>query len=226
MKRSCRLLCVAALVGGLGAAKPAFSAPSSKVDIGGNGAPTLTGNVGGSVTGSTGLLADLLVTINFGEISALNQSGIIRAVVPIAIRSTGEYQLNVSLEGTSFNVADSESLQLTDIGFGIQNFGPAGANANICSNNTINAPFFNDPSLTVNVTNRASYPSSLANIAGTTMVMFGPKLSRGPVNPRTLANGWAFEAIFTIVPQFFSPGTSSVTIRFTVSDYPTVIKCI
>ena len=73
-----RLLVVGALLASLSTGGPAFSAPSSKVDIGGNGAPTLTGNVGGSVTGNPGPLASLLVTINFGEISASNQAGIIK----------------------------------------------------------------------------------------------------------------------------------------------------
>src|SRR2546429_5015669 len=68
-------------------------------DISSGGQPTITGALGGSVTGSASVLNNLVVTINFGEVSAANTNSIVKVVVPIAIRSTQPYRVSVSLAG-------------------------------------------------------------------------------------------------------------------------------
>ena len=50
-------------------------------DISSGGAPTITGAVGGSVTGSSSVLNNLLVTINFGEVSPSNTNSIVKITV-------------------------------------------------------------------------------------------------------------------------------------------------
>src|SRR5262245_35507588 len=69
------------------------------LDISSGGLPTITGAVSGSVTGSADVKTDLVVTINFGEVSPLNANSIVKVVVPIGIRSNQPYQVAVSMSG-------------------------------------------------------------------------------------------------------------------------------
>ena len=73
-------------------------------DISSGGQPTITGALGGSVSGSSSVLNNLVVTINFGEVSPANTNSIVKVVVPIAIRSNAAYQVTVSL-ASSFSDA-------------------------------------------------------------------------------------------------------------------------
>ncbi|HEY0722843.1 MAG TPA: hypothetical protein VGD41_02380, partial [Pyrinomonadaceae bacterium] len=57
------------------------------LDISSGGQPTITGAVGGSVTGNANVQNDLVVTINFGEVSPLNTNSIVKVIVPFALRS-------------------------------------------------------------------------------------------------------------------------------------------
>lgn len=54
------------------------SASAQALDISSGGAPTIAGSLGGSVSGSSSVLNNLVVTINFGEISPKNTSGIVK----------------------------------------------------------------------------------------------------------------------------------------------------
>ena len=191
-------------------------------DISSGGAPTITGALTGSVTGSSSVLNNLVVTINFGEVSPKNTNGIVKVVVPIAIRSNGAYQVRVSYAGV-FN-ANPQAIQRSDVGFGVNNFRSLGANARVCTNSShiIYAPFNNDPAsnVTINAAGRATYPSTLNNLGGPTMILSGPRLSQGAPTPRQTNNGYAFDAIFTLTPQFFAAGVTSTTLTFTISGGP------
>src|SRR5918994_4033663 len=115
------------------------------LDISSGGQPTITGAVNGTVTGSASVLNDLVVTVNFGEVSPLNTSGIVKVIVPIALRSNQPYQVSVSFSGlTNANV---QALQQTDVGFGLQNIRRLGGAGQICTQSThiIQSPFDNDP---------------------------------------------------------------------------------
>lgn len=201
------------------------SADPRKHDIGSAGQPTITGSLGGFVTGNPSLLSDLVVTVSFGELTPVNPNGIIKVVVPVAIRSTNEYQVTVSVTGTV--AGNPNAVQLSDIGFGIQNFRSLGARATACSaNSVINNLFNNDPaaSVTINpVTDRASYPSSLANVGASTLLINGPVLSifQGVGNwRRENDNGRAFDAILAVKPQWFEPGSFTLTLTFRMTDGP------
>src|SRR4051794_5508002 len=95
------------------------STSAQALDISSGGQPTITGTVGGSVTGSASVLNDLIVTVNFGEVSPLNTNSIVKVVIPIALRSNQPYQVSVSVSG--LNNANAQALQAADIGFGLQN---------------------------------------------------------------------------------------------------------
>ena len=202
----------------------AQSISAQALDISSGGQPTITGALNGSVTGSASVLNDLVVTINFGEVSPANTNPIVKVIVPIGIRSNQPYQISVSSSGlTNANV---QGLQQTDVGFGIQNIRRLGGAGQICNQSThiIRSPFDNDPETTATVaTNgRVSYQSSLGNLSGSTIILSGPELSKNNSSKRQQSDGYIFDAIFTITPQFFAPGISSATLVFSISPGPNV----
>ena len=206
-----------------------FFAASQKIsaqalDISSGGQPTITGAVGGSVTGSASVTTDLVVTINFGEVSPLNTNSIVKVIVPIALRSNQPYQVAVSMSGLSN--ANAQAVQASDVGFGLQNIRVLGGAGKICTQSAhlIRSPFDNDPSLTATVgaSGRVSYTSSLGNLSGSTVILSGPQLSKNNSAIRQQSDGYVFDAIFTLTPQFFAAGVSSATLIFTISAGPNV----
>jgi hypothetical protein len=194
------------------------------LDISSGGQPTITGAVSGSVTGSADVRNDLVVTINFGEVSPVNTNSIVKVVVPIAVRSNQPYQVAVSMSGLSN--ANSEAIQASDVGFGLQNMRLLGGAGKICtqSNHIIRSPFNNDPanSATIGSNGRVSYPSSLSSLSGSTTILSGPQLSKNNSSIRQQSDGYVFDAIFTLTPQFFAAGVSSATLIFTIAAGPNV----
>jgi hypothetical protein len=194
------------------------------LDISSGGLPTITGAVGGSVTGNSNVTNDLVVTINFGEVSPLNTNSIVKVVVPIALRSNQPYQVAVSMSGLSNG--NSEAVQASDVGFGLQNIRVLGGAGKICTQSThlIRSPFDNDPATaaTVGASGRVSYTSSLGNLSGSTVILSGPQLSKNNSAIRQQSDGYVFDAIFTLTPQFFASGISSATLIFTISAGPNV----
>lgn len=194
------------------------------LDISSGGQPTITGAVGGSVTGNANVTNDLVVTINFGEVSPLNTNSIVKVVVPIAMRSNQPYQVAVSMSGLSN--ANADAVQASDVGFGLQNIRVLGGAGKVCTQSThiIRSPFNNDPAITaaIGASGRVSYGSSLANLSGSTVILSGPQLSKNNSAIRQQSDGYVFDAIFTLTPQFFASGISSATLIFTISAGPNV----
>jgi hypothetical protein len=194
------------------------------LDISTGGQPTITGAVNGSVTGSASILNDLVVTVNFGEVSPLNTNSIVKVIVPVGIRSNQPYQVAVSISGLSN--ANAEALQASDVGFGIQNLRLMGGAGQICSQSThiIRSPFNNDPAgtATIGTNGRVAYPSSLGSLSGSTIVLSGPELSKNNSSKRQQSDGYIFDAILALTPQFFATGVSSATLIFSISPGPNV----
>jgi len=202
----------------------AHTANAQALDISSGGQPTITGAVNGSVTGSASVLNDLIVTVDFGEVSPLNTNSIVKVIVPIALRSNQPYQVSVTVSGLiNGNV---QALQASDIGFGLQNIRKLGGAGQDCNQSThvIRSPFDNDPALnaTVGGSGRVTYPSSLANISGSTIILSGPVLSKNNSAKRQQSDGYVFDAVFTLTPQFFAAGVSSATLIFTIAPGPNV----
>ena len=202
----------------------AQSVSAQALDISSGGQPTITGAVNGTVTGSANVTNDLVVTVNFGEVSPLNTNAIVKVIVPVALRSNQPYQVSVSVSGITN--ANGEGLQASDVGLGIQNLRLLGGAGKVCNQSThiISSPFNNDPatSATVGTNGRVSYQSSLANISGSTIVLSGPELSKNNSSKRQQSDGWIFDVILTITPQFFTAGVSSATLVFSISPGPNV----
>ena len=200
----------------------AQTASAQALDISSGGLPTITGAVGGSVTGSANVQNDLVVTINFGEVSPLNTNSVVKVVVPIALRSNQPYQVSVSMSGLTN--ANPQALQASDVGFGLQNPRLLGGAGQTCNQSThiIRSPFNNDPAITATISpsGRVSYPSSLASMVGSTVILSGPELSKNNSSKRQNSDGWIFDAVFALTPQFFVSGVSSATLIFTISPGP------
>ena len=210
------LLMVVILVG------VAQAASAQALDISSGGQPTITGAVNGSVTGNASVTSDLVVTINFGEVSPLNTNSIVKVIVPIGIRSNQPYQVAVSTTGLTN--ANAQALQASDVGLGLQNIRVLGGAGKICTQSThiIRSPFDNDPAITATVgaSGRVSYTSSLGNLSGSTVILSGPQLSKNNSINRQQSDGYVFDAIFAVTPQFFATGVSSATLIFSISAGP------
>lgn len=193
-------------------------------DISSGGLPTITGNSGGSVTGSSSNTTDLSVTINFGEVSPGNTNPIVKVIVPIAVRSLNPYRVNAVVSGgTNVNL---QAIQRSDIGFGVENMRRTGGffsrSCNVNSH-TIPAPFDDDPADNVSIapSGRVAYPATLGNLATSTTVISGPAPSF-ILGGRFDGNEWTFDAVFAITPQFYASGVATATITFTISAGPNV----
>jgi len=221
MERARLALIICCVAIGLSQAGSVALAQAAKFDIGSGGAPNITGTLGGSVTGSSSVTSNLSVTVNFGELSPMNTNNLVKAVVPISIRSTAPYQVTAQLSN-SIGGANADAVHLSDIGFGIQNLRRLGSRGTTCgANSQIAAPFNNDPALTANFSSlRVSYPSTLNNVSGTTTTLNGPQLTTGGSVVAANNNGYAFDVILVIVPQFFATGNFTVTLTLTISSGP------
>jgi len=210
------LLMVVILVG------VAQTTSAQALDISSGGQPTITGAVNGSVTGNASVTSDLVVTINFGEVSPLNTNSIVKVIVPIAIRSNQPYQVAVSTTGLTN--ANAQALQASDVGLGLQNLRVLGGAGKICTQSThiIRSPLDNDPAITATVgaSGRVSYTSSLGNVSGSTVILSGPQLSKNNSINRQQSDVYVFDAIFAVTPQFFATGVSSATLIFSISAGP------
>lgn len=197
---------------------------SAQFDISSGGAPTITGASGGTVAGSSIVTNNLAVTVNFGEVSPVNTNNFVRVVIPIGIRSSGPYQVAVTTSAATFS-GNLQALQRSDIGVGA--LGPLramGARSRVCANpHTFTALYNNDPSVTatLNASGRTTYPSSLAGIAGSTVILSGPRLTSNAFSRRD-DNGYVFDVVLAIKPQFYVAGSFNVTLNFTISTGPNV----
>ena len=193
------------------------------LDISSGGLPTINGAVNGSVSGNADVTGNLVVTINFGEVSPLNTNSVVKVVVPIALRSNQPYQVAVSMSGLTN--ANSQALQASDVGFGIQNIRKLGGAGETCqSTHVVQSPFNNDPAISaiISGSGRVAYPSSLASLSGSTVILSGPRLSKNNNAKRQPSDGWVFDAVFALTPQFFVSGVSSATLIFTIAPGPNV----
>ncbi len=230
--RSKPLLRRAASVGFLCAALWGAGASAQVVppvfDIGTSGTATLAGAINGSVTVNPNLFY-LEVTLNFGELSPVNRSALVRATIPVIIRTEAEYQLVASVTASNFGTG-GDALALSDIGMGILNVRPL-AKGQSCpaAPHTVYPPFNTDPALSYTLTPRVAFAGNLSLLTTPRVVMTGPrassksvKLTPGNVPTAQRDNGWTFDLILTAAPQFFTTGSATATLTLTISQGPTL----
>ena len=194
------------------------SAVAQLLDISSGGTPTITGALGGSVTGSSSVLNDLVVTIDFGEVSPLNTNNIVKVIVPIAVRSRQPYRVNAIVSMT--NNVNVQAIQRSDIGIGFNNMRAMGSGSQVCTNSShiFYSPFNNDPAanVSINSSGRAAYPSTLNNISASTTILSGPRLQRNNNNSRQTNDGYMGGPTTRISQGSHASGTSSAVVKFTI----------
>lgn len=186
--------------------------------ISSGGAATVTG---ATVTGDAFNTRPLAVTLAFGDVGPANTNSIVSATVPVQIRSNAAYKVVAQMTSNTFDSADTDAIQATDVGFGITNLRAAGDGAGLTttavSGSTIAATIAHDPvSEVVTSGLRASFPSTLSSVSASTQVLSGPRLTKASQENKA-NNGLLFDTKIAIVPQYFSTGNFSATVTLTIS---------
>ena len=173
-----------------------------------DGPAQVTGAIGGGARGTNITPMAFTDTLSFGELSPINTNTVVRiARTCTATTGTGVTEIRLSVPSRTFS--DTDMLQYSDVGVGIQNVRRTGGG---CAG-VVTAAYNNDPStsFTIGASGRAAYTTSLANIvnpAGITVLKL-----------RT-ASTVQFDVVFACVPSYYSPGASSfdVTVALNVSS--------
>lgn len=200
---------------------------SGYVEVRAGGAATLANNTGGGITNNK-VKGDKLNTpttmvIDFGEVGPSNTNSFVTATVPLRLRSNVSYTLKTSASAIT-GVTDTSSVTLADIGFGITTATRDSGGGVAAGADTIAAAASGDPTLGANgsidvVTGRYIYNAghSLANYTTSTTVLTGPRVMNAMV-PGGNTNGLVVTSIIAIKPQFFTPGSFSTSVTFTISN--------
>ena len=197
---------------------------SKFVELNSGGAVTLTGNSGGGVS-ADGVDGQLLnVNIGLGELGPSNASSFVKASVPLKLRSNTNYVLSMSAVVNSPGASGSRILA-SDIGFGLGTFnrpstGPTsiGVASGSDTDNTAGDPTGVAVGAVNASTGRFEYTavrSNLGAFSSSTTVAFGPRILNAV--PRANTNGMTVPAIFSVKPQFYEDGITTVTASFTIA---------
>ena len=203
---------------------------SGYVEVRAGGAATLANNSGGGITNNK-VKGDRLnnpttMVIDFGEVGPSNTNSFVTATVPLRLRSNVSYTLKATAAAIVYGsgTPDSSSVTLADIGFGIVTVTRDSGGGVATGTDTIAAAASGDPTLGSNgsvdgVTGRYTYNAShsLANYTSSTTVLSGPRIMNAMV-PAGNTNGLVVTSIFAIKPQFFTPGSFSTSVTFTISN--------
>ncbi len=190
------------------------------VEINSGGPVTLTGNLGGGVTTDGTLNSPLAVVINLGELGAGNVNSFVTATVPLKLRSNAPYVLSTIATVVSTGVTVNK-IVAADIGFGLGAISRTGVginNAGVDTNATSG-----DPTLAANGainggTGRFEYVTPRSNLGAfvaSTTALNGPNIMNAV--PRSNSFGLAVPAIFSVKPQFYENGSTTVAVTFTVT---------
>lgn len=203
---------------------------SGYVEVRAGGAATLANNSGGGITNNKIKGANLnnptTLTIDFGEVGPSNTNSFVTATVPLRLRTNVSYTLKTSAAAMVYGGGppDASSVTLADIGFGLTTATRDGGGGVAAGADTIAAAASGDPTLGANgavdvVTGRYTYVAghSLANYTVSTTVLTGPRIMNAMV-PSGNTNGLVVTSIMSIAPQFFTPGSFSTSVTFTISN--------
>lgn len=203
---------------------------SGYVEVRAGGAATLTNNSGGGITNNKAkgdkLNNPTTLTIDFGEVGPANAASFVTATVPLRLRSNVSYTLKTSVAAITYGsgTPDVNSVTLADIGFGVFTATRDSGGGVATGTDTIAATASGDPTLGANgsingATGRYTYNAghSLASYTSSTTVLTGPRIMNAMV-PSANTNGLVVTTMFAIKPQFFTPGSFSTSVTFTISN--------
>ena len=202
---------------------------SGYVEVRAGGAATLINNSGGGITNNKAKGQSLnnptTLTIDFGDVGPSNTASFVVATVPLRLRSNVSYTLRMSAAAMAYGsgTPDADSVTLADVGFGVvsavrDSTGGVASGADI-----IAAAASGDPTLPANGSTNAAgryvYNAghALSNYTASTTILTGPRIMNAVV-PTGNTNGLVVNTVFTIKPQFFTPGSFSTSVTFTISN--------
>lgn len=201
---------------------------SGFVEVRAGGAATITG--GGTITNNKNkgdrLNSPTTLTIDFGDVGPSNINNFVTAVVPLRLRSNTSYTLRMSAAAMTYGsgTPDASSVTLADIGFGVTSATRDSGGGVATGTDTIAATASGDPTTAargaVNVTTgRYTYVTgaSLANYTTSTSILTGPRIMNAMVSTGN-SNGLVVQTVFCVKPQFFTPGSFSTSVTFTISN--------
>lgn len=211
-----------------GAGFSVFSSQADWFDISLAGPPTLSGAVGNFfvIPSSATTMTNLVVNADLGELGPANPNSFVVLTIPVAIRSSRAYQVDAFISGATFG-ADPDSIQANDFSVSVQNVAPLdplGLFSNLCNNHTVMPPY-NNSGLPSSYTPRAVYPATIANFMTQPTLIYGPRLSNFP-GVRLAQNGYRFDFVIRIAPQYYANGNVSFTLNLSISGYPTNLPCL
>lgn len=201
---------------------------SGFVEVRAGGAASITG--GGTITNNKNkgdrLNSPTTLTIDFGDVGPSNVNNFVTAVVPLRLRSNVSYTLRMSAAAMTYGsgTPDASSVTLADIGFGVTSAVRDSGGGVATGTDTIAATASGDPTTaargSVNVTTgRYTYVTgaSLANYTTSTTILTGPRIMNAMVSTGN-SNGLVVQTMFVVKPQFFTPGSFSTSVTFTISN--------
>ncbi|HLG14246.1 MAG TPA: hypothetical protein VJH03_07050 [Blastocatellia bacterium] len=204
-------------------------AVSGYVEVRAGGPATLSNNSGGGITNNKvkgdNLNSPTTMTIDFGEVGPSNNASFVFATVPLRLRSNVSYTLKLSAAAMTYGGGppDANSVTLADIGFGVSAAVRDSGGGVASGTDTIAAPANGDPTLPangfINAAGRYQYNAghSLGDYTTSTTILTGPRIMNAMV-PTGNSNGLVVTTIFCVKPQFFTPGSFSTSVTFTVSN--------
>ena len=202
---------------------------SGYVEVRAGGAAVLTNHSGGSITNNK-VKGDILdsptqLTINFGEVGPGNTAGFVIATVPLRLRSNVSYTLRMSASPMTYGggPSDADSVILADIGFGVTSAVRDSSGGVASGTDTIAAAASGDPTSgahgSTDPSGRYVYNPghSLSDYTTSATIVTGPRIMNASV-PTGSTSGLVVNTVFAIKPQFFTPGSFSTSVTFTISN--------
>jgi hypothetical protein len=202
---------------------------SGYVEIRAGGPATLINNSGGGITNNKtkgqSLNNPTTLTINFGDVGPSNSASFVIATVPLRLRSNVSYTLRMSAAAMTYGsgTPDADSVTLADIGFGVVSAVRDSGGGVATGTDTITAAASGDPTLpangSTNPAGRYVYNAghALSNYTTSSTILTGPRVMNAMV-PTGNTNGLVVNTVFAIKPQFFTPGSFSTSVTFTISN--------
>ena len=202
---------------------------SGYVEIRAGGAATLVNNSGGGITNNKtkgqSLNNPTTLTIDFGDVGPSNTASFVIATVPLRLRSNVSYTLKMSAAPITYGsgTPDADSVTLADIGFGVISAIRDTTGGVASGTDTIAAAASGDPASpangSINAAGRYVYNAghSLSSYTTISTILSGPRIMNAVV-PVGNTNGLVVNTVFALKPQFFTPGSFSTTVTFTISN--------
>jgi hypothetical protein len=202
---------------------------SGYVEVRAGGPASISGNSGGGII-SNKIKGDRLnspttLTIDFGNVGPANGNSFVTATVPLRLRSNVSYTLKMSAAAMTYGggPSDADSVALADIGFGVISAARDSGAGIAAGADSIAGASSGDPTSGAsggfNAAGKYVYNAnhSLSNYAASTTIVTGPRINRAMV-PTANTRGLVVTTMFAVKPQFFTPGSFSTSVTFTISS--------